>query len=53
VREAVPGTGTLRPVRSAVRYVPVYGQLGLQLVHSVPVPEPVPKAVREGMQYVQ
>ena len=54
VREAMPGT--LRPVRSAVRYVPVAVQLGLQLVNTVPMPEPVPEAVRhmpEAVQHLQ
>ena len=51
VCEAVPDT--MRPLCSAVRYVPVAVQLGLQLVNSMPVPEPVPKAVREAVQHLQ
>ena len=51
VREAVPDT--MRPLCSAVRHVPVAVQLDMQLVSTMPVPEPVPKAVREAVQHLQ
>jgi hypothetical protein len=58
MREAVCGTvrEAMRSVRSAVRYVPIAVQLGLQLVNTVPMPEPVPEAVRhmpEAVQHLQ
>lgn len=47
VREAVPGT--LRPMRSAVRYVPVAVQLGLRLVTAMCT---VRDAMCEAVQHV-